>query len=105
MLQAQFGGGVHFNGRLEGSERIPNTCNVSIVGEGLQSTLVCVCVRACVRACVCEYVCVHACVHVCVRACVLMTAIMKMCMKKRREGTRWHKPTRQRFCVHLRNFS
>ena len=27
---------VHFNGRFAGSERIPNTCNVSVVGPGLQ---------------------------------------------------------------------
>ena len=57
VLQAQFGDGVHFNGRLEGSERIPNTCNVSLVGEGLQSTLVwcgvCECVCVCVCVCVC----------------------------------------------------
>ena len=53
VLQAQFGGGVHFNGRLEGSERIPNTCNVSIVGEGLQSMLVCVCVWVWVWVWVC----------------------------------------------------
>ena len=56
VLQAQFGDCVHFNGRLEGSERIPNTCNVSFVGEGLQSML-CVCVCMCVCVCVCVCVC------------------------------------------------
>ncbi len=27
---------IHFNGKLPGSERIPNTCNVSILGENLK---------------------------------------------------------------------
>lgn len=31
--QESFGERVHFNGKSEKSERIPNTCNVSIVGE------------------------------------------------------------------------
>ncbi|XP_078691090.1 selenocysteine lyase-like isoform X2 [Branchiostoma floridae x Branchiostoma belcheri] len=35
-LKDRFGSSVHFNGRLTGSERIPNTCNVSILGQGLQ---------------------------------------------------------------------
>ena len=75
VLQAQFGDGVHFNGRLEGSERIPNTCNVSFVGEGLQSTLVwCVCVHVCVCVCVGGvYVCCVWCVCVCMCMYVLKT--------------------------------
>lgn len=35
-LELTFPDGVHFNGRLTGSERIPNTCNVSILGKGLE---------------------------------------------------------------------
>ena len=32
-VQDNFGSRVHFNGKYENSPRIPNTCNVSIVGE------------------------------------------------------------------------
>ncbi|KAK3581348.1 hypothetical protein CHS0354_016192 [Potamilus streckersoni] len=35
-LKVTFGDSVVFNGKLEGSERIPNTCNVSFLGEGLE---------------------------------------------------------------------
>ena len=30
-----FEGRVHFNGRIPGTERLANTCNVSILGKGL----------------------------------------------------------------------
>jgi len=36
MSQEHFGDGVHFNGKFPGVERIPNTCNVSLIGEHLQ---------------------------------------------------------------------
>lgn len=36
LQQEHFGDGVHFNGRFPGVERIPNTCNVSLIGEQLQ---------------------------------------------------------------------
>ena len=36
LSQEHFGDGVHFNGRFPGVERIPNTCNVSLIGEQLQ---------------------------------------------------------------------
>ncbi|KAL4221829.1 hypothetical protein ACF0H5_020083 [Mactra antiquata] len=32
-LEEYFPGRVHFNGKFEGTERLPNTCNVSILGE------------------------------------------------------------------------
>lgn len=31
-----FHGKVHFNGKFKTSERIPNTCNVSVIGTGLE---------------------------------------------------------------------
>ena len=34
-LQEVFGSRVHFNSRFGNSERLPNTCNVSITGKGL----------------------------------------------------------------------
>ena len=35
-LQATFGDTIQFNGKFESSNRIPNTCNVSFIGEGLE---------------------------------------------------------------------
>ncbi|KAK3105695.1 hypothetical protein FSP39_003649 [Pinctada imbricata] len=35
-LQDTFHDRVHFNGKLQGSERLPNTCNVSFIGSGLE---------------------------------------------------------------------
>ncbi|XP_077998899.1 selenocysteine lyase-like [Glandiceps talaboti] len=40
-----FGERVHFNGRFENSKRIPNTCNVSIRGEGLQGNKILKCTK------------------------------------------------------------
>ena len=37
--QAQFADQVHFNGRFDGSPRIPNTCNVSLLGPKLQGEM------------------------------------------------------------------
>ena len=36
MTQKQFGDGVHFNGRFPDVKRIPNTCNVSLIGQQFQ---------------------------------------------------------------------
>ena len=35
-----YGGRVHFNGKIPGTQRLPNTCNVSFIGEGLQGAAV-----------------------------------------------------------------
>ncbi|XP_045162388.2 selenocysteine lyase-like isoform X2 [Mercenaria mercenaria] len=35
-LQETFAGRLHFNGKLPGNTRLPNTCNVSILGDKLQ---------------------------------------------------------------------
>ncbi|KAK2554765.1 Selenocysteine lyase [Acropora cervicornis] len=35
-LEETFGDKIHFNGKFEASERIPNTCNVSFLGPGLE---------------------------------------------------------------------
>ncbi|XP_061680982.1 selenocysteine lyase [Syngnathoides biaculeatus] len=35
-LKAAFGDKLHFNNHFQGSDRLPNTCNVSILGQGLQ---------------------------------------------------------------------
>ena len=39
-LLAHFRDKIHFNGRVEGSPRIPNTCNVSLLGAELQGTVI-----------------------------------------------------------------
>lgn len=35
-MEETFGDKIHFNGKFEASERIPNTCNVSFLGPGLE---------------------------------------------------------------------
>ena len=38
-MQAQFADQVRFNGRFDGSPRIPNTCNISLLGPELQGEM------------------------------------------------------------------
>lgn len=44
-LELTFPSGVHINGKFVGIERIPNTCNVSILGKGLEGHRVLSCAK------------------------------------------------------------